>query len=138
MPQIAVFNKIDRSGETAHAEVDAAGRVDRLWLSAHTGEGVVLLLEALHTQLGSDLHHCVLTLPPHAGKARARLFEAGAVLAQRQLEDGRIEIEVSLRRRELERICRDAGIEMPAECAPCAPGERFLQFSGPAAVRAAG
>ena len=138
LPQIAVFNKIDRSGETAHAEVDAAGRVDRLWLSAHTGEGVVLLLEALHTQLGSDLHHCVLTLPPHAGKARARLFEAGAVLAQRQLEDGRIEIEVSLRRRELERICRDAGIEMPAECAPCAPGERFLQFSGPAAVRAAG
>jgi GTP-binding protein HflX len=138
LPQIAVFNKIDRSGEAAHAEVDAAGRVDRLWLSAHTGEGVELLLEALHAQLGSDLHHCVLTLPPHAGKARAQLFEAGAVLAQRQLEDGRIEIEVNLRRRELERICRDAGIEMPAESAPCAPGERFLQSSGPAAVRAAG
>jgi GTP-binding protein HflX len=138
LPQIAVFNKIDRSGEAAHAEVDAAGRVDRLWLSAHTGEGVELLLEALHTQLGSDLHHCVLTLPPHAGKARAQLFEAGAVLAQRQLEDGRIEIEVNLRRRELERICRDAGIEMPVESAPCAPGERFLQSSGPAAARAAG
>ena len=138
LPQIAVFNKIDRSGEAAHAEVDAAGRVDRLWLSAHTGEGVELLLEALHTQLGSDLHHCVLTLPPHAGKARAQLFEAGAVLAQRQLEDGRIEIEVNLRRRELERICRDAGVEMPVESAPCAPGERFLQSSGPAAARAAG
>jgi GTP-binding protein HflX len=138
LPQIAVFNKIDRSGEAAHAEVDAAGRIDRLWLSAHTGEGVERLLEALHAQLGSDLYHCVLTLPPHAGKARAQLFEAGAVLAQRQLEDGRIEIEVSLRRRELERICRDAGIEMPAECAPCAPGERFLQSSGPVAVRAAG
>jgi len=138
LPQIAVFNKIDRSGEPAHAEVDATGRIDRLWLSAHTGEGVERLLEALHAQLGSDLHHCVLTLPPHAGKARAQLFEAGAVLAQRQLEDGRIEIEVSLRRRELERICRDAGIEMPAESAPCAPGERFLQSSGPAAVRVAG
>ena len=138
LPQIAVFNKIDRSGEAAHAEVDAAGRVDRLWLSAHTGEGVELLLEALHAQLGSDLHHCVLTLPPHAGKARAQLFEAGAVLAQRQLEDGRIEIEVNLRRRELERICRDAGVEMPVESAPCAPGERFLQSSGPAAARAAG
>jgi GTP-binding protein HflX len=138
LPQISVFNKIDRSGEAAHAEVDAAGRIDRLWLSAHTGEGVERLLEALHAQLGSDLHHCVLTLPPHAGRARARLFEAGAVLAQRQLEDGRIEIEVSLRRRELERICRDAGIEMPAESAPCAPGERFLQSPGPAPARAAG
>jgi GTP-binding protein HflX len=138
LPQIAVFNKIDRSGEAAHVEVGADGRVDRLWLSAHTGEGVDRLLEALHSQLGSDLHHCVLTLPPHAGRARAQLFEAGAVLAQRQLEDGRIEIEVSLRRRELERICRAAGIEMPAESAPCAPGERFLQSLGPAAVRAAG
>jgi hypothetical protein len=77
-------------------------------------------------------------LPVHAGRARAQLFEAGAVLAQRQLDDGRIEIEVSLRRRELERICRAAGIEMPAESAPCAPGERFLQSSGPAAIRAAG
>jgi GTP-binding protein HflX len=137
LPQVAVFNKIDRSGEPPHVEVDADGRVDRLWLSAHTGEGVDLLLDALHSQLGADLHHCLITLPPHAGRARARLFEAGAVLAQRQLDDGSIELEVSLRRRELERICRDAGLELPAEVAPCAPGDRFLQSSGQAAASAA-
>jgi GTP-binding protein HflX len=137
LPQVAVFNKIDRSGETPHVELDADGRVDRLWLSAHTGEGVDLLLDALHSQLGADLHHCLITLPPHAGRARARLFEAGAVLAQRQLDDGSIELEVSLRRRELERICRDAGLELPAEVAPCAAGDRFLQSSGQAAASAA-
>jgi GTP-binding protein HflX len=137
LPQVAVFNKIDRSGETPHVELDADGRVDRLWLSAHTGEGVDLLLDALHSQLGADLHHCLITLPPQAGRARARLFEAGAVLAQRQLDDGSIELEVSLRRRELERICRDAGLELPAEVAPCAAGDRFLQSSGQAAASAA-
>jgi GTPase len=137
LPQVAVFNKIDRSGEAPHVELDADGRVDRLWLSAHTGEGVDLLLEALHSQLGADLHHCLITLPPHAGRARARLFEAGAVLAQRQLDDGSIELEVSLRRRDLERICRDAGVELPAEVAPCAAGDRFLQSSGQAAASAA-
>jgi GTP-binding protein HflX len=137
LPQVAVFNKIDRSGETPHVELDADGRVDRLWLSAHTGEGVDLLLDALHSQLGADLHHCLITLPPHAGRARARLFEAGAVLAQRQLDDGSIELEVSLRRRELERICRDAGLELPAAVAPCAAGDRFLQSSGQAAASAA-
>jgi GTP-binding protein HflX len=137
LPQVAVFNKIDRSGETPHVELDADGRVDRLWLSAHTGEGVDLLLDALHSQLGADLHHCLITLPPHAGRARARLFEAGAVLAQRQLDDGSIELEVSLRRRELERICRDAGLELPAEVAPCAAGDRCLQSSGQAAASAA-
>ncbi len=138
LPQIAVYNKIDRSGEAPHAEVDESGRVDRLWLSAHSGAGVDALLDALHAQLGSDLHHCLLTLPPQAGRARAQLFEAGAVLAQRQLDDGRIELEVSLRRRELERICREAGVELPAEGAPCAPGERFLQSPGRSAARAAG
>ena len=137
LPQVAVFNKIDRSGEAPHIERDADGRVDRLWLSAHTGEGVDLLLEALHSQLGADLHHCLITLPPHAGRARARLFEAGAVLAQRQLDDGSIELEVSLRRRDLERICRDAGVELPAEVAPCAAGDRFLQSSGQVAASAA-
>jgi len=137
LPQVAVFNKIDRSGEAPHVERDADGRVDRLWLSAHTGEGVDLLLEALHSQLGADLHHCLITLPPHAGRARARLFEAGAVLAQRQLDDGSIELEVSLRRRDLERICRDAGVELPAEVAPCAAGDRFLQSSGQVAASAA-
>ena len=134
LPQIAVFNKIDRSGEAPHVELDATGRVDRIWLSAQAGAGLELLLEALHSRLGADLHHCRLLVPPHAGRARAQLFEAGAVLAQRQLEDGSIELEVSLGRRELERICREAGLEVPVESAPCAPADRFLQSPGSTAA----
>jgi GTP-binding protein HflX len=127
LPQIAVYNKIDRSGEPPHVEVDADGRVDRLWLSAHTGSGVDELLACLHRQLGSDLHHCRIVIPPHAGRARARLYEAGAVLADRELEDGGLELEVNLRRRDLERICRDAGLELPPSIEPCAPEGAFLQ-----------
>jgi GTP-binding protein HflX len=133
LPQVAVFNKIDRTGEAPRAEPGADGRVDRIWLSAHSGQGIELLLEALHAQLGADLHHCWLRLPPSEGRARARLFAAGAVLRQRPLEDGGIEIEVSLRRRELERICREAGLEMPAAIAPCADQGAFLQSQGCAA-----
>jgi GTP-binding protein HflX len=138
LPQIAVYNKIDRTGESPRAEVDADGRVDRIWLSAQDGQGVELLLQALHRQLGTDLHHCILRLPPEAGRARAQLYEAGAVLAQRLLDDGGIELEVSLRRRDLQRICREAGLELPPEVAPCAPGERFLQSPVRAAAGAAG
>ncbi len=50
LPQIEVFNKIDRTGEAPRAEIDAEGRVDRIWLSAHSGQGVELLLAALHAQ----------------------------------------------------------------------------------------
>jgi GTP-binding protein HflX len=130
LPQIAVYNKIDRTGEPPRAEKDAEGRIDRIWLSAHSGQGVDLLLGALHAQLGSDLHHCVLRLPAAEGRARARLFAAGAVLRQRPLEDGGIELEVSLRRHELERICREAGIELSAASAPCADSAPFLQSQG--------
>ena len=129
LPQIAVYNKIDRTGEAPHTELGPDGRVDRLWLSAHDGQGIELLLLALHDQLGTDLHHCVLHLPPRAGRARAQLFEAGAVLVERQVSDGSIEVEVSLRRRDLERICREAGIEIPQAIAPCAAAEPFLQSS---------
>jgi len=134
LPQIAVYNKIDRTGEPPRAERGGHGRVDRVWLSAHSGQGVDLLLEALHAQLGADLHHCVLRLPPSEGRARARLFAAGAVLRQRPLEDGGIELEVSLRRHELERICREAGIELPPASAPCADPGAFLQSRGCAAA----
>ena len=134
LPQIAVFNKIDRTGEAPRAEAGPDGRIDRVWLSAHSGQGTDLLLEALHAQLGADLHHCWLRLPAAEGRARARLFAAGAVLRQRPLDDGGIELEVSLRRRDLERICREAGLEMPTAIAPCADQGAFLQFQGCAAA----
>ena len=137
LPQIEVFNKIDRTGERAHDEIDADGRIHRIWLSAHDGQGIERLLDALHAQLGVDLHHCILRLPPRAGRARARLYEAGAVLAQRALEDGALELEVNLRRRDLERICREAGLDVPAPV-PCAGRGPFLQSPVREAASAAG
>ncbi len=127
LPQIAVYNKIDRTGEAPRVEHDAEGRVDRVWLSAHTGAGIDLLHAALHARLGTDLHHCVLRLPAGEGRARARLHAAGAVLRQRALEDGGVELEVSLRRRDLERICREAGVELPDAILPCAASGPFIQ-----------
>jgi GTP-binding protein HflX len=48
LPQIAVYNKIDRTGEEPRAETDEHGLIDRVWLSAHSGAGLELLLQALH------------------------------------------------------------------------------------------
>ena len=137
LPQIAVYNKIDRTGEEPRVETGEDGLIDRVWLSAHSGAGLELLLQALHQRLGADLCRCRLRIPPHAGRARARLFEAGAVMSQRALDDGVLEVEVSLRRQDLERICRDDGLDVPAECAPCADAGRFLQSQGSQAARGA-
>jgi GTP-binding protein HflX len=137
VPQLQVYNKIDRTGEAPRVERDEHGRVDRVWLSAHDGRGLELLLAALHERLGLDLCRCTVRIPPRAGRARARLFEAGAIMAQRQLEDGTLELDVSLRRQDLERICRDDQIELPSASAPCAGTGAFLQSTGSRAARGA-
>jgi GTP-binding protein HflX len=125
--QIEVYNKIDRTGDVPRVERGPDGRPVRIWLSAHSGAGVDLLLEALHESLGADLRHGWMRMAPSKGRARARLFEAGAVLGQRVLDDGWLEVEVSLRRHELERICREEGVELSAESSPCAAAGPFLQ-----------
>ena len=135
--QIAVYNKIDRTGELPRSETGADGRIDRVWLSAHSGAGIDLLLQALHQALGADLCRCTLRLPPQAGRARARLFAAGAVISHKTLADGVVEAEISLRRQDLERICREDGIELPATNAPCADEGRFLQSNDSLATRGA-
>jgi GTP-binding protein HflX len=135
--QIAVYNKIDRTGEPPRSETGADGRIDRVWLSAHSGAGLDLLLQALHQALGADLCRCTLRLPPQAGRARARLFAAGAVISHKTLADGVVEAEISLRRQDLERICREDGIELPTANAPCADAGRFLQSNKSLATRGA-
>ena len=56
---------------------------------------------------------------------------------RRQLDDGVVEAEVSLRRQDLERICREDGIELPPANAPCADDGRFLQSTDSLATRGA-
>src|SRR6187401_66338 len=80
LPQIAIYNKIDRTGEAPRIEFSADGRADRVWLSAQTGAGVGLLREALQGHFGRDLARLRVRVPARGGRARARFHEAGAVL----------------------------------------------------------
>jgi GTP-binding protein HflX len=93
IPQVLVFNKIDRveGGAARHDRVDngvqEAGR-ERVWLSARTGEGLPLLREALGERLGLRRIHAQLQLPPSSGRLRARLHEIGAVRGESHDEHG--------------------------------------------------
>lgn len=96
IPQLAVFNKIDLTGETPHLERDAAGQVTRVWLSAKTGAGVELLLDALAERYRQQVHRLQLRLPPRAGRLRAALYERLDVRAESALEAGGWRIDVAL------------------------------------------
>lgn len=48
VPQVIIYNKIDRlEGASAKLERNKDGQIDRIWLSAHTGEGLEYLRQAL-------------------------------------------------------------------------------------------
>ncbi len=89
VPQILVFNKLDRLVERApRLEMINGGRTPRVWLSAATGQGLDLLRQALAQTLQHDRVHCWLHVPDAEGRLRARLFEQGMVASERPAESG--------------------------------------------------
>lgn len=105
IPQLLVFNKIDQLPErTPRLDRDADGKPQRVWLSAHTGEGLDLLREALaeysrsqSVATGWELdpvaaRRCAnpsqITLPPEAGRLRAVLYARQLVRGESVGEDG--------------------------------------------------
>lgn len=105
VPQIAVYNKIDRSiGTTAHVEKDADGNTARIYLSAATGEGLEQLRQVLINWLSVKHRSYSLHLPPSASRLRARLYELGAVVDERITEDGTSDIDIRIEPQYLESL----------------------------------
>jgi GTP-binding protein HflX len=95
--QITVFNKIDLTGEPPRIEHDDQGRVARVFLSARTGAGVELLLEAIADHFRRTRVVRELLLPTHAGRLRAAIYEHLHVVSEQVGDDGsaRLTIELS-------------------------------------------
>lgn len=103
VPQILVFNKLDKlnGGDSGNSEAAGdntrrvprlesidGGRTSRVWVSAVTGAGLDLLREALTQALQRERVHCWLQLPDSAGRLRARLIQSGFVSGERPAERG--------------------------------------------------
>ena len=132
IPQIEVFNKIDLLGESPRLEIAAnggEGHARRVWLSARSGAGAELLLEAIGHFLGPELVHRHVLLAPAEGRARARFFAAGAVVAEQMLPSGESDLEVSMPAVAFEQLCRSEGLRCPPVTLTktCAPAEPFLE-----------
>jgi GTP-binding protein HflX len=114
IPVLEVYNKIDGlEGVEAHIDRDDTGGAVRVWLSAQTGEGVELLLQALRERLAVDMFHQYMELGPEQGQLRAQLYAQNAVLNESVSEDGRIELEVRMQTKELRRTL--SRLNIPAE-----------------------
>ncbi|MGB1984036.1 MAG: ribosome rescue GTPase HflX [Porticoccaceae bacterium] len=81
LPTLLVYNKIDLMDEPlAKIERDQDGKPVAVWLSALTGEGTDLLLEAVAEYLLRKMVHTKLKIKPDQGAFRAALYSYKAVL----------------------------------------------------------
>jgi GTP-binding protein HflX len=112
LPQILVFNKIDRIEAAPHVDRDEAGRVSHVWLSAARSQGLDLLREAVSERLARVARKATLRLAVYSGEVRARLYAANLVLAERITEDGAFEIDTELAEVELLKWAREPGVEV--------------------------
>ncbi len=109
IPQLLVFNKIDRiEGAAPRRDPEVEGRA-RVWLSARTGEGLGLLREALVERFLDRRLRATLDLGPADGRLRARLHEAEAVVSETMDDMGGWRLALDLPLAVAERLAAEPG-----------------------------
>jgi GTPase len=133
IPQVLVYNKIDRLEIAPRIDRDADGRALAVWISAAQGTGLDLLGTTIAERLSRRARRARLKMPASAGALRSRLYAAGAVRTEAASDDGSFDLGVELPDVELVALARTPGVQIvdvPEPGMPCAAGEGYLQ-SGP-------
>ena len=137
IPQLMVYNKIDRLGVPARIERDVETRAAGVWISAARREGLDLLEQTIAERLARTARRARIRLPATAGALRSRLYGRGAVRAEHTGEDGSMELTVELPDVELLVLARTAGVqilETQDGGPPCTPAEAYLQSTASASA----
>lgn len=106
VPQIRVYNKIDKLDRRPRRTNNSQGAGRAVWLSAVSGEGIPLLLESIGGRLRRKMIHGVIRLLPQQGRQRARLFDLGAVTREVVTEEGGWELELTMDERDFQRFMK--------------------------------
>ena len=106
IPQLQVYNKLDLLQQPARIERNAEGVPERVWVSAATGEGCELLLQAIAELVGEEMVSETLDLDPGQGSLRAALYRLGAVEAENYSDDGVAHLNVRLPRADWNRLLK--------------------------------
>lgn len=112
LPTLLVYNKIDRlSDAQPRIDRDEHGKPYRVWLSALTGAGSELLLQAIQELLGDEMYVEQISLEPKQGQMRAQLYASNAVTQESIDENGNMLLDVRLAHKELLQILSKLGMD---------------------------
>jgi GTP-binding protein HflX len=124
IPQVLVFNKIDRiEGAEPRHDTPGEGR-ERVWLSARDNRGLDLLKLALAQQLGLERIVGTVHLGEHSARLRSRLHALGAMRSERHDETG-WHVDVDMALADVRRLATQAGGHALESLLPLEPQEHW-------------
>ena len=112
LPRLEVYNKIDLLDRESGIDYNSEGKPERVWLSAHTGDGVELIEQAVAELLIVDMVNHRLELKPEQGRIRAKLYELGAVVAENCNPEGVLELEIRLPKSDWQRLLKTENFDL--------------------------
>ena len=140
-PILHVYNKIDLSGDAAKIIYKAPDLPDRVYVSAHSGQGLDLLSQAVQQCLMGQLQHFDLLLKPAYAKLRTQLYALNVIQSEQYDDLGNLHITVCIAPHKLEQLLKQAHLpihEIVKEKADLLqrPLEEFEQDRKPSEQRA--
>jgi len=113
VPSIIVMNKIDEMSDF-HPRVDKdyAGNIYRVWLSAHTGEGIDLLYQALSERLSGMMTYAGIQLDVQSAYIRSEIHKVGFIQKEKMNEFGQWLLEINVTRHYLKRLLGKQGVSL--------------------------
>lgn len=111
VPQIRVYNKIDKMDRRPQSTISSKGEGRAVWLSAVTGKGLPLLKNAIANRLKQEKTERTIYLQPSEGRQRAKLFELGAVVNEQVQEDGSWRLMLRMAEKDLRRFLKHENLQ---------------------------
>jgi len=101
VPRLLVYNKIDQlENVTPYIEYDEKHLPSAVYISANSGSGLDLLLEAIRLRLTEHILNLQITLPPSDGKLRHAFYQLNCVEKEEINEQGEFLLNIRLEKTE--------------------------------------
>ena len=113
IPRIIVMNKIDGIDDfKPRIDKDHEGKIYRVWLSAHTGDGIELLYEALSERLSGMMTCASIKLDVQSAYIRSEIHKVGFIQKEIMNEFGQWLLEINVTSHYLERLLDKQGVSL--------------------------
>lgn len=107
LPTLTIFNKIDLlNGVPPRIDRDSRDNPVAVWLSAQTGEGCELLLQAISELLADEMVCDTYLLTPAMGRLRAMLYQSNSVVSESPIENGDLHLSIRIPRSDFLRLLK--------------------------------